>query len=225
MRSLLTVLSLLGVLATSQRVATGELGTIKGKVRLTTKVRGNPLATAAYAPRAVGRYSPPAKPEIFNVVVYLKGLRSPGVAAPQDREIVQRHESFVPRVVAVPVGSTVGFPNADDVYHNVFSLSQAAVFDLGRFPKGQSRTRRFERPGLVKVYCHLHSQMSATILVLDHAFFTTPDLEGQFALDRIPPGHYTVVGWHERVGERTVGVDVRAGDTATVELSLPVEEP
>ena len=80
----------------------------------------------------------------------------------------------MPRVAAVTVGSTVEFPNLDSYFHNVFSLSRGASFDLGRYPKGESRSRRFTRPGLVKVYCHFHSDMSATIVVFDHPFYTAP---------------------------------------------------
>ena len=76
----------------------------------------------------------------------------------------------------------------------------------------------------MKVYCHIHSHMSATILVLDHPYFAIPQADGTFELPNVPPGQYTVVGWHERVGERRVPVRVERGQTATVELSLPVED-
>ena len=78
----------------------------------------------------------------------------------------------MPRLVAITRGSTVEFPNADPYFHNVFSLSRGATFDLGRYPRGESRSRAFTKPGLVKVYCHLHSQMSASIMVFDHSHFT-----------------------------------------------------
>lgn len=226
MRHLLSALSVVGLLAPPQP-PTQEPGTITGSVKLTSKVRGNPLATAAYAPRAVGDYRPPPTPEIQNVLVYLKDRDGHAHAAglPQAREIVQRHEAFLPRVLAVTTGSTVSFPNDDNLYHNVFSLSAAATFDLGRFPKGQSRSRQFKRPGLVKVYCHIHSQMSASILVLNHSYFTVPSQEGRFQIADVPAGRHTVVGWHERVGERSVTVDVPAGSAAAVELSLPVDTP
>ena len=83
----------------------------------------------------------------------------------------QRGERFVPHIVAIGVGGTVEFPNSDPTFHNVFSLSSAATFDLGRYPMGRSKSAIFAKPGLVKVYCHIHSQMSASILVLDHPYF------------------------------------------------------
>src|SRR5262245_54609332 len=116
------------------------------------------------------------------------------------------------------------FPNADPFFHNVFSLSGAATFDLGRFPQGSSKSWVFNKPGLVRVYCHIHSHMSATILVLDHPYFAVPEMDGSFSLAGIPPGRYTVVGWHERVAERQSMVEIAAGRTTTVDLSLPVED-
>jgi plastocyanin len=185
-------------------------------------MRGVPIGTNAYAPRAVTQQAPPSSPEMRSVVVYLKGAIAPGALPVSHVQIRQEQESFSPRVVAITRGSTVDFPNFDPYFHNVFSLSAAASFDLGRYPDGQSRTRQFTRSGIVKVYCHIHSQMSATILVLDHPYFVTPDADGQFAIPDVPPGDYTLVGWHERVGEQTSRVSVASGQTTTTEVSLPV---
>lgn len=203
--------------------AAAETGTISGRVRLTTRLRGNALPTAAYAPRAVSRHAPPAIPEIRNVLVYLQHVDFRGPLPLATREIVQDHEAFVPRVVAVTRGSTVAFPNSDPIFHNVFSLSRAGTFDLGRYPRGQSRSRELKDTGLIKVFCHIHSQMSASIMVFDHPYFTTPEVDGTFELRGVPEGRYTLVGWHERVGERTRDVHVTAGQAASLELSLPVD--
>jgi len=158
-----------------------------------------------------------------NVVVYLKGLTHSGALAVTRTQIRQEHESFSPRVVAITRGSTVDFPNFDPYFHNVFSLSGAGTFDLGRYPEGQTRTRQFTKAGIVKVYCHIHSHMSATVLVLDHPHFATPDDAGNFTLGDVPPGDYTLVGWHERVGEQATRITVRAGQTFSADISLPVE--
>jgi hypothetical protein len=85
-------------------------------------------------------------------------------------------------------------------------------------------SKTFSKAGLVKVYCHIHSQMTATILVLDHPYFAVPELDGSFTLSNVPSGRYTIVGWHERVGERMASVQVEDGRTATVDFSLPVED-
>jgi hypothetical protein len=198
-------------------------GTIAGHVRL-TKIRGAALPATAYAPRAVAPAAPAPYPEIRNVVVYLKNVAYKGRLPVMRRDIVQKGETFVPRVLAITRGSSVGFPNDDPIFHNVFSLSSAATFNLGRYPQGQTRVREFTKPGLVKVYCEIHSQMSASILVLDHPYFAVPTDEGTFELANVPAGSYTVVGWHERVGERTSRIEVRSGQTTSVELSLPVED-
>jgi hypothetical protein len=140
------------------------------------------------------------------------------------RQIRQQGESFMPRVVAITRGSFVDFPNGDPFFHNVFSLSGASTFDLGRYPAGQSRSRQFTKAGLVKVYCHMHSQMSASILVLDHPHFAMLDDDGAFLLPDVQPGQYTLVAWHERVGEQVVPLTVQPGRATTLEIRLPVVE-
>ena len=223
MRGLLAGIAVLLAAAVPPGQPSGT-GSITGHVTLTTRVRGTPLPSSAYAPRAIQQHDGAALPEIRNVIVYLKGVKYSGALPAARAEIRQEHETFVPRVLAVTRGSTVDFPNADPFFHDVFSLSSAAAFDLGHYPPGQSRSQKFTKPGLVKVYCHIHSQMSASILVLDHPYFTIPDLDGSFTLPNVPPGHYTIVGWHERIGERTATIDVQAGKATPINFSLPVED-
>jgi plastocyanin len=198
-------------------------GRVAGRVVLAGRIRGVPLPSNAYQPRSVNRRKDTPLPEIRNVVVYLNDVAFTGVLPTTRTQIRQSNEAFTPRVVAVTRGSTIDFPNGDPIFHNVFSLSAAATFDLGRFPRGASRSRVFDKPGLVKVYCHLHSHMSATILVLDHPYYTVPDADGAFALAGVPEGRYTLVAWHERVGERASVIQIEAGRTTLADLSLPVE--
>jgi len=222
MRGLLAVAGLLCFAA----VPAGQMpeGRITGHVRLTGRVRGVPLPSNVYLPRAVNSHGASAVPEIKNVVVYLRNARSRLPLPIVRQQIRQENESFVPRVIAITRGSSVDFPNSDSFFHNVFSLSSAANFDLGQFARGQVRRQVFNKPGLVKVYCHIHSQMSASILVLDHPYFAIPDVDGTFALNGVPPGSYTIVGWHERVGERSDVIEVLPGRAASVDLALPVED-
>jgi plastocyanin len=214
-----------GVAATSPRGQTSDTGTITGHVKLTTRVRGDRLPSAVYPSRSVGHSAPAKVPEIHNVVVYLKDVAFRGTLPVSSAEIRQDNETFVPHVLAITKGSTVAFSNGDPFFHNVFSLSRAGTFDLGRYPQDRSRTQTFTKTGLVKIYCRIHSQMSATILVLDHPYFTEPNEDGSFTLKNVPVGQYTIVGWHERVGERAVPVRVEAGKPVEVDLTLPVEDP
>jgi plastocyanin len=201
-----------------------DAGTIAGRVTLKSRIGGAALPSTAYPTRAVGLREPSPLPEIKNVVVYVKNVAYRGALRPRRTEMRQDHETFMPHVLAVTRDSIVDFPNDDPIYHNVFSLSSASTFNLGRFPRGVSRAQALSKPGIVKVYCQIHSHMSATIMVFDHPYFTIPELDGSFELPSVPPGDYTVVGWHERVGERTATVHVERGRTAGVSLSLPVED-
>lgn len=126
----------------------------------------------------------------------------------------QRNESFVPHVLAIMVGTTVDFPNSDRTYHNVFSLSRSRPFDLGRYAVGRSKAVRFDRPGIVRVFCDIHSHMSAFILVFGHRFFTVTDEEGRYRLDGVPPGSYTVAVWNEALARdaRQVAIGPDGGD-------------
>ena len=212
----------LAVAAAGAAPHAGRTGRIVGRVHLVTTASSRPLAIA-YPSRWLPTQGTPPR-EIENVVVYLQGM--PATPVPERRyELRQAGELFLPHVLPIPLGSRVAFVNADPFYHNVFSLSHAGTFDLGRFPRGQTRERQFQRAGLVKVFCHLHSDMSAVIMVLDHPWFATPQADGGFVLANVPAGRHTVAAWHERVGEARTSVDVPAGGTATVEFVLPVIEP
>ena len=109
---------------------------------------------------------------------------------------------FQPRVVAVPKNTTVEFPNADPIYHNVFSVSGANRFDLGLYRSGASKPKTFEEAGLVRVYCNIHPQMVGFVMVVDSDYVTVTPPSGDFALPNVPAGARTLKVWHEEVGER-----------------------
>ncbi len=220
----MAVAGALALLAPALGAATATTGRIVGKVRLANPGASRPL-TASYSSRALVPQGRPPR-EIRNVVVYLQGMPPTAVASRQ-YELRQEGELFLPHVLAVAKGATVDFVNADAFYHNVFSLSRAGTFDLGRFPRGQTRDRTFDSAGLVKVFCHIHSDMSAVIMVFDNPWFTTVGDDGGFVLNDVPAGRRKVTAWHERIGEATPQtVDVPPGGEAKVEeFALPVTEP
>ena len=133
----------------------------------------------------------------------------------------QINEQFVPRVLAITTGTTVDFPNSDRIYHNVFSLSKPRTFDLGRYAAGASRAVRFDRPGIVRVFCDIHSHMSAWILVFNHPFFATTDDEGRYVIPNVPPGTYSLAVWHETLPRETRRIVVpESGAAVEVDFSI-----
>jgi plastocyanin len=120
----------------------------------------------------------------------------------------QQNETFVPHVLAIVAGTVVDFPNNDETYHNVFSLSREKSFDLGRYAAGRSKSVRFDRPGIIRVFCDIHAHMSAFILVFSHRYFAVTDEDGRYRLENVPPGRYTVVAWNESTPQQTRQVTV-----------------
>jgi plastocyanin len=203
-------------------------GRIQGSVVLSPALSARKPRIRLYGDYGPGSLPAPRKPalaEFTNVVIYLDSVpltdeANAGTAA--RLAIEQRDETFVPHVLPVLRGSTVDFPNKDPVFHNVFSLSSARSFDLGRYPKGTSKSVHFDHPGTVQVFCHIHSDMSAVVLVLDNPFFTIPAPPGRYAIDGVPAGEYRLVAWHERIKPIVRSVRVRAGETTILDLNVPV---
>jgi plastocyanin len=202
--------------------AAQQPATVRGRVEIgipiTTRRPSSPYPTRSVPAPALAPLS-----ELRHVVVYVKDAPARQVA-PMKVEIRQRHENFIPRVVAVTVGSQVEFPNDDPIYHNVFSLSRARNFNLGRYPRGQTKQVRFERPGIVKVFCDIHSHMSATVMVFNHPWFAVPAEDGRFELPAVPAGDREITAWHERLGDTTQRVRVDGGRGATADFVLPVPQ-
>jgi len=219
-KTLLPAVAVLGlaVMADTEPSAQ-EPGSVRGRVSIGIPITAK-RATSTYS-RSVPAVALAPESELRHVVVYVRDAPKTAVT-PVRAEIRQRGENFVPRVVAVTVGSTVEFPNDDPIYHNVFSLSRTKTFDLGRFPKGKSRGEVFDRPGVVKVFCQIHSHMSATVMVFDHPWFVVPDETGTFELSGVPAGMRQITAWHERLGDTTTQLRVDPGRPATVDFVLPV---
>jgi plastocyanin len=157
-----------------------------------------------------------------NVVLYIQHASATDNPEQARATVAQHDEQFQPHVLPVFLGATVDFPNEDDVFHNVFSLSSAKTFDLGRFPKGSSKSVTFDKSGSVQVFCHIHSDMSAIVLVLDNPYFSIPSDAGKYAIEGVPPGDYVVVGWHERIKPIARTVHVVAGETVRLDFNIPI---
>ena len=140
------------------------------------------------------------KMDFSGVVVWLEpasGSASVNVAA-QHAKMVQKDKTFTPHVLAIPVGSTVDFPNFDPIFHNAFSTYNGQVFDVGLYPPGSSRSVRFARPGIVRVFCNIHATMSAIIAVLSTPWFAVTDNKGEFTIRDVPAAEYRLRVFHER---------------------------
>ena len=162
----------------------------------------------------------PAGVEASSVLVYLVGFDE---KPPKKRlTIKQKKKRFWPSLVAITAGQAVDFPNGDAFLHNVFSPGSTRSFDLGSFPEGESRTRTFPDTGVVDVYCNIHPEMAATLVVLPNRRFTFADADGRFAIQGVPAGTWTLYAYSRRARSPvSATVTVTAG---TVSVDLALEE-
>jgi len=210
-------------LASSVARPAGSADANNGEIRGRVEVR-RVVTPMERRPGVADLGTPPGRgmPDLRRSVVYLesapRGAFEPSEAG---RAVMdQRNETFVPHVLAITTGTTVDFPNSDKFYHNVFSLSKTKPFDLGRYATGNSRPVRFDRPGIVRVFCDIHSHMSAFILVFSHPFFALTDAEGRYRIANVPPGTYGVIAWNE--GTPSDPKTVTVPDRGLVELDFSV---
>lgn len=161
------------------------------------------------------------KDDRSGVVVYLENvggsLSTPPATHPQIR---QRDLAFNPELTVVVKGTTIDFPNEDRVFHNVFSVSETAKFDLGLYQSGASKSVTFQRPGVVDVYCNIHPQMIAKIKVLDTRYYAVTGPDGEFSINGVPAGEHSVVAWQRFGSDFRAKVGVVAGQAASLEVAL-----
>jgi plastocyanin len=194
-------------------------GVIRGRVDL------RQVAAAAEARPSVAELGMPRPRDLadrLKSVVYLETAPRGAFERIEPRRAVmnQRNETFVPHLLAITTGTVVDFPNGDPFYHNVFSLSKANRFDLGRYPTGKLKSVQFTRPGIVRVFCEIHSHMNAFILVFSHPFFAVTDDEGRYRIDDVPPGAYNVIAWNEGRASAPRPVTVPDGGTTELDFTL-----
>ena len=230
----LILLLFVGALFSGQRLSaqeTRQLGEVRGKITISRADADAPKMPmvdrySTNRPAITGSdnssSSSPGYRLSEKAVVYLENesMRFQNFSPPAAHPVLdQRDLMFHPQVLPILVGTTVDFPNRDNLFHNVFSYSQPKEFDLGRYPTGMQKSVRFDNPGIVRVYCDIHSHMNATILILDNPYFAVPDDQGNFSIKNVPRGTYTVKFWYGRelVGSETV--TLKAGDAANVNFT------
>ena len=217
----LTLVSLVSfvLIQSTKSIEAARNGAIRGRVELRRVA-----AAVARRPGVADLGTPAGRdmPDLLRSVVYLESAPRGAFETNDGGHAVmdQRNETFVPHVIAITTGTTVDFPNSDAFYHNVFSLSKTKAFDLGRYAAGNSRPVRFDRPGIVRVFCDIHAHMNAYILVFGHPFFALTDKDGRYRIENVPPGTYGVIAWNEGTSSETRPVSVADAGVAELDFTL-----
>lgn len=203
-------------------------GTIRGTIRAEAPEGVEPAGAAggAYASRKWKFVEKIDYAKLTDFVVYVdQAVGGTGAAEPAAGAVTtQKDASFEPHVLPVAVGTTVRWPNQDDIYHNVFSMSEPKPFDLGLYHSEKTPEIRFDRAGRVDVFCAIHSKMHCIILVVPNSFFAKADARGRFVIKDVPAGTYKLRGWHERLPSRVLEVVVPAEGEVKVDFVLGLSE-
>ncbi|TAK58124.1 MAG: hypothetical protein EPO24_08870 [Bacteroidetes bacterium] len=209
-----------------------DTGKSSAEIRGTITVpKNNEVIEDLYHKRALNRYAKHhggvnKTPKPYSLseqcVIYIESAPQYSSSSERQRraELDQSDLMFRPLVLPVLVGTTVDFPNRDELYHNVFSYSSVKEFDLGRYPKNQVKSVTFDKAGTVQVFCDIHTYMFATILVLDNPWFTTPSEDGSYVLSNVPPGTYQISVWYLRKKVDTKTVTVKENQALVVNFEL-----
>ena len=160
------------------------------------------------------------------VVLWLEPLNMKVAPQPGRATMLQKDKKFIPHVLAVRTGSVIDFPNLDPIFHNAFSNYSGQVFDVGLYKPGSSRAVTFARPGVVRVFCNIHPNMSAVIIVVDTPWYVATGREGTFRISDIPAGDYRLHVFHERATAdelkklaRTIGIGASDVSVGTIAIS------
>jgi plastocyanin len=203
-----------------------QTGSVNGRIEImnnNTLEMSQPVSRHhAYGSMNMTSHTPVTTNEFANIVVYLEGqnVKRESLSTRTHSQIDQRNAEFIPHVLPVIRGTIVDFINRDNVYHNVFSLSPAKKFNIGRRPTGQAVPIVMDKPGIVEVFCDIHANMSAYIVVLENEYFTKPDKQGNYSIDRIPSGTYTLKIWHERLSSTERTITISPNSTATINFVM-----
>ena len=198
-------------------------GVIDGQIALTPadlgfRGGGKPNAYVGQLSGHVGHSGSVVAADSVYGVAYVRDLPSDPARRPKAALLDQSRQRFVPRILAVVVGQQVEFRNSDNVFHNVFSYSPPKRFDLGRYPRGKSKTLTFQKSGLVQIFCDIHSNMRADVVVVPSEHFAYVGRTGTFRLTGIPAGAHELSVWLPQRGERTLTVTVSESGNAAVSI-------
>jgi plastocyanin len=221
-RSKLAVALMLSACAAS---VCAETTTVRGRVEVVREARADESKSGkANAGEAKSRNS-----AIPATVVWLTPAPGSGIelAPPKPNEggnprLVQKNKSFEPRILVVPAGSMVEFPNRDPFFHNVFSLFEGKRFDLGLYEAGSTRTVRFDRPGISYIFCNIHPEMSAVIITVSTPLYAIAKEDGEVSIAGVPEGRYLLHIWSEGMGPENGKVLTREVTIGEVAASLGV---
>jgi plastocyanin len=188
-----------------------------------TLLIASPVTSALAAGAVKGTITTGGAPgtPVANAVAMIEGPSVPAAADARHALIDQRQDTFVPRVIAVPVGTTVDFPNNDAHLHNVFTtLKGKQHFDLGMYLPGETKSVTFDTAGVVPVRCNVHPTMEAYVVVHTNPYAAVSDEHGVYTITGVPPGTYTLRVWHERLAERKTPVVVRDDQVQALDVHL-----
>jgi plastocyanin len=175
-----------------------------------------PLLTVALAAQALasgggvsGKVS--TEGESSRTIVYVEKVAKPAAPSAERPQMTQRNSQFAPDALVVVQGQTVDFPNEDKFFHNVFSLSASNPFDLGLYRGGLSKSVQMQEPGEVEVFCNIHPDMMAKILVLQNTFYVDVAKDGSYSISGLPDGKYTLVAWSASHQPEKKQIEVKSG--------------
>jgi plastocyanin len=158
--------------------------------------------------------------EMSHAVVYFVPDSNKVAAKPGQYRIYTHNKAFEPESLVIPLGSTVSFPNQDEILHNVFSVTPQSSFDLGIYGEGKSATYTFKKTGLVLINCNVHQAMQANVLVVDTPYIVSPGSDGRFGFDKLPAGSGKLMVWHPRANVQSQVVNLPVQGLISIRLTL-----
>ncbi len=200
------------------RAEQSGVGSVRGKVMLSQSTTKTAKSTRGLYGKSISRLASGASIQ-RQAIVFVERV-SGSFAIPQVRPAMrQKNITIIPRALPVLQGTSVEFPNDDNLFHNIFSLSSTRSFDLGRYARGQSRSVVFDRTGEVKVFCDIHSTMSGFVLVMQNPYFATTGADGSYQIANVPSGTYRLGAWSES-GTQYQNIVVTAGSITPADFSF-----